>query len=118
MANAEAATLRQVRHVGVCEQAPLAAAVDLGQVELHHVLPAVEDDQQRRLVAALLDAALLRAAVEQHAEAARIRLLPLRLGHLLARGTDPGCVLDAQLLVEEAAEEALLAQDRKAVAQP
>src|SRR4029077_8247244 len=83
-----------------------------------YVLPAVEDDEQRRLMTALLDAALLRAAVEQHAEAACVGILPLRLGHLLAGGTDPGHVLDAQLLAMDAGEEALLAQDREAVAQP
>ena len=56
------------RRAGAHSPPPLAP----GRRELHHVLPAVEDDQQRRLVAALLDAARLRAAVEQHAEAARV----------------------------------------------
>ena len=59
---------------------PLAAR----QLELHHVLPGVEDDEQRRVLAAAADAGLLRAAVEQHAEAAHVGVVPVLLAHLLA----------------------------------
>ena len=64
MADRETAPLWQVRHVRVGEKAPLAAAVDPGQVELDYVLPGVEHDQQGGFVAALSDAGLLRAPVE------------------------------------------------------
>src|SRR5919197_395838 len=67
---------------------------------------------------ALPDAALLRPAVEQHAEAARVAVVPFRRAHLLAGSADPGHVLYAQLFVVDAREEALLMQHRVLEPQP
>src|SRR5205085_9530664 len=86
------------------------------QLELHHVLPAIEDDEERRLLAALPDAALLHAAVEQHAEAAGVAVVPLRRAHFLAGRAHTSDVLDAELPVVGARKEALLPQDAVLVA--
>src|SRR5688500_2004755 len=118
VADWEGRLVRGVREVGVGDERPSAAAVLLRQLEFHHVLPGIEDDEQRRFLAALADAGGLRAPVEQHAEAARVGILPLLLAHLLAGGVDPAHVLDAEVLVEIAVEEARAPQDREAVAQP
>jgi hypothetical protein len=74
-------------------------------------------DQQKRCVrAAPLDAALLGAAVEQHAEAARVAILPLLRGHFLSRGRQPGHVLDVKLLVERADDKSTTVEDWKGLA--
>src|SRR5207248_5605012 len=70
-----------------------------------------------RLLAATADAGRLRAAVEQHAEAAHVAVGPVLGLHLAAGGVDPGDILDAELLAVLAGEEAAAAQDRIAVAQ-
>src|SRR5436190_7387683 len=112
VADVEAAAVGQVRHVRVGDELPALALRRRGERELHHVLPAVEDDEQRRLLGALADAALLRAAVEQHGEAARVRIVPFLRAHLVCRLLLEKKNLDAELLVVDAGEEALLPQDR------
>src|SRR5688572_24060883 len=118
VAEGEVLVLRQVGHVGVGHQQPALAARRLRQRELYHVLPGVEDEQHGRLLSALADAGRLRTPVEQHAEAVRGAVGPVALLHLGAGGVDPGDVLDAELLVEDAGKEAPVAQDGVLHAQP
>src|SRR5687767_1573624 len=118
VAGLEVRLVRAVGKVGVGQQLPALAAVCLGQLELHYVLPRVEDDEERRFLAALADAGALRAPVEQHAEAAHVRVLPVLLAHLVAGGVDPGHVLDAELLIVVPGHKARTPEDRVALAKP
>src|SRR5512134_948006 len=102
----------RIGEVRVGEQLPALAAVGLGKPELHQVLPRIENDEERRLLAALVNAGGLRTAVEQHAEAAHVGILPVLLAHLLAGGIDPGHVLHAEFRVERARGKARAPQDR------
>src|SRR6185312_3676845 len=103
---------RLVAVVGVDQQLPIAAVRNLRQGELDAVVPGIEDDQQRRILAALADAARPGAAVEQHAKAAGVAVLPTLLGHLGPGRIEPGDVADAELLVEIASQETAAAEDR------
>src|SRR6185503_5270800 len=86
VADGELRVLGRVREIGVGAQRPGAAAGRGRQLELHHVLPGIEDDEQRRKLAAAADVGLLRAPVEQHAEDLGVGVVPLVLAHLLAGG--------------------------------
>src|SRR5687767_12290110 len=112
MADFELRLFGAVREVGVRAQRPAVAAGRGRQLELHHVLPRIEDDEQRRELAAAPDAGFLGAAVEQHAEAAVVGVIPVLLAHLLAAGIHPGHVLDLEFFVVLAGEPAQAAQDR------
>src|SRR5918997_6006035 len=99
MADFELRLFGAVREVGVGAQRPALAAGRRRQLEVHHVLPRIEDDEQRRELAAAADTGLLGAAVEQHAEAAAVGVVPVLLAHFVAVRVDPSDVLDLELLV-------------------
>ena len=92
----------------MCAHATVAGA---HQRERHDVVVRIHDQQQRRVLAALLDARRLRAPVEQHAEAARA-VAPVLVAHLGAGRVDPRDFLDADRLVDDRRQESIAPQDR------
>src|SRR4051812_11933387 len=65
----------------------------------------ISDDQQGGVIAYAADAGFLRTAVQQHAEASAMWVLPILRRHFLAAWCQPGNVFDADLLVVRAREE-------------
>src|SRR5205823_5829331 len=83
------------------------------QREVHDIVVSVVDQEHRRVGSPTFDACLLCAAVEKHAEATRVAILPLLGGHLIPRGSEPGDVLDIKLLVVVADHKPTTVENRK-----
>src|SRR5690606_40590680 len=105
---------RQLGTIGVQQAVPAATLGHLGQQEIHRVLVGVDDDQQGHVGALAPDAGGLGATIQQHAHAAGVGVVPVLLAHFAAVRHQPGNVLDAQLLVVVADQEASPPQDRVA----
>src|SRR3569833_3573742 len=89
----------RIRLVGIEQEQPVAPLRHRRKREIHDVEMRVVDQQQRRVRTAALDTRFLRAAIKQHAEAARVAVVPLFGRHLLARGRQPGDILDVELFI-------------------
>lgn len=90
------------------------AAYRVGNGERDWLVETVEDDEQGGVGTAAAEAGRLASAIDQHAETAvGLPVFPL---HFFAGGVNPGDVLDAQLLVVDAGEEAVAAKDGVLVA--
>src|SRR4051812_27994329 len=107
----EAGLLRAVGEIRVRHKLPLLPAGGFRKLEVHHVLPGVEHDEERRLLAPAADSRGLRAAIKEHPEAAHVRVLPMLFTHFLAGGIDPCHILDLERLVVFAGEEAGAPED-------
>ena len=82
-----------------------------GKCEIDHVMVRVQHQQRRRVHRRALDAAGLRAAVQQHAEAARVGILPLVILDVLAGRRQPADIAHIQFGIILAGQEARAAQD-------
>src|SRR5690554_5000223 len=107
----------QFRPIGVQQAQPVAAAGNLGQAEADHVVVRIEQQQQGGVVAASADPGGLGASVQQHAQTAGMRVIPLFVAHGIAGGGKPGDVVDVQLLVVLADQGPARSEERVLVAQ-
>src|SRR4051812_7524836 len=101
----------EVRIIGVEEPRPVLAIGDFRKLEVDDVVVRVRHHEERLVLAALLDAAFLRAAIEHHAEALGAPVLPVRLLHLGRFRGEPGHVLHIEVRVVHTGEEAAALQD-------
>ena len=94
-----------VAQIGVDEPEPGASPRDTRQGEQHDVVVRIDDEQHRRVAAALADARSLCSPVEHDAKAFRLPVAPLLRPHDKSLRIEPGRVADAEFFVPFAGEE-------------
>jgi hypothetical protein len=81
---------------------PMLSFSNIGKRKWYDVMVSVVDEQKRRVGTTPLDSALLCTAIQKHAEAASVAVLPLLGGHFRRSRRQPRNVGDVDLLVSRA----------------